>query len=444
MRKRLFLNKLTILFCVTGIQIFAVLSLSVPAYSSMLPASIISLPENENALLVEKKTQTLFIYSAKAKELSLEFKIPCSTGEIAGLKQKAGDKKTPEGIYFLKDEYEDKYLTPVYGKKAFPTDYPNFLDKRTGKNGSAIWIHGTNKELKPMDSNGCIALENSNILRVADYVNLDSTPIIMVEQIDEAKKAIILNQKNDINQMLDQWLMAVEKESYHEYLSLYSPRYFPDINWWENWLEIRDELTQLKMGFGVKRENTGIYSHDGVFVVIFDYLLTIKNETVLLGKKNLFLEKKKTKPEGYEIIGDTFQSVPEQFQKEGEPLTVAAKKLVKPALTKESVVGTLKQWLAAWSSDNLDTYATFYADDFHSDGMNKKTWVKRKRMLAKKYEFINVSGSEFKVKEDKDICYVSFSQKYESSGLSNHGIKSLKLVKKGGLWKIYQESWKRK
>jgi hypothetical protein len=290
--KKLFLNKLTILFCVVGIQIFAIFSLSAPADSSMLPSSIISLPENENALLVEKKTQTLYIYSAKAKELSLEFKIPCSTGEIAGLKQKAGDKKTPEGVYFLKDEYEDKYLTPVYGKKAFPTDYPNFMDKRTGKNGSAIWIHGTNKELKPMDSNGCIALENSNILRIADYVNLDSTPIIMVEQIDEAKTATILNQKNDINRMLDQWLMAVEKESYHEYLSLYSPRYFPDISWWENWLEIRDELKELDYNFVVKRENTGIYSHDGVFVVIFDYLLSIKNKTALLGKKKLFLEKK--------------------------------------------------------------------------------------------------------------------------------------------------------
>jgi murein L,D-transpeptidase YafK len=126
------------------------------------------------------------------------------------------------------------------------------------------------------------------------------------------------------------------------------------------------------------------------------------------------------------------------------PLTVAAKKLVAPALTKETVVETLKQWLAAWSSEDLDAYAAFYAENFHSDGMNKKAWVKRKRVLAKKYEVISVSGSKFKVKEDKDFCYVSFSQKYESSGLSNRGIKSLKLVKKGGLWKIYQESWKRK
>ena len=145
--------------------------------ANALPASIIILPENEKAILVEKETQMLYVYSKENGSLDLAFKAPCSTGEAFGPKKKAGDKKTPEGIYFLTDIYEDRYLTPIYGKRAFPSDYPNFIDLRQGKEGSAIWIHGTDKSLKPMDSNGCVAMENDHILSLSDHIQLNSTPM---------------------------------------------------------------------------------------------------------------------------------------------------------------------------------------------------------------------------------------------------------------------------
>jgi len=182
-------KKLLVLFFTALFFIFTSISYS---KQKDVPASIVKLPENENAIIVEKKSQTLFLYTYKAGDLFVQLKVPISTGEEYGIKLKAGDKKTPEGVYFLKDEYEDKYLTPIYGKKAFPTDYPNLIDKRVGKNGSAIWIHGTNKKLKPMDSNGCIALENSNILKLSDYVKLDSTPVIMVEEIQTIDREMLV------------------------------------------------------------------------------------------------------------------------------------------------------------------------------------------------------------------------------------------------------------
>jgi len=39
---------------------------------------------------------------------------------------------------------------------------------------------------------------------------------------------------------------------------------------------------------------------------------------------------------------------------------------------------------------------------------------------------------------------IVFFQEYESSKFSTQGTKTLKLVDEGGLWKIYQESWKEK
>jgi len=441
MKNNIHLNKVNALVLLLVVFLFLAFGSLGACAESAFPAAIIQLPENENAILVEKKTQTLFLYTADSKNLFLRLQVPCSTGEANGIKQKAGDKKTPEGVYFLNDEFEDKYLSPIYGKKAFPTDYPNFMDKKTGKNGSAIWIHGTNKKLKPYDSNGCIALENSNILRLSEYVTLDTTPVVLAENIDKVDKKILVRREKDINYMLKQWTKAIETGSYHDYLSFYSDKYLPLITWWEQWLEIRNQADKASMPLKVRQDRTGIYYHNNIFVVLFDYSLVGKNEALLLGKRKLFLE---YQDHNYKIVGDIYQTIAKSFQDAKAPLVVAAATLVKPVLKRESVLDTINQWMAAWSAKNMDKYAEFYASNFYSDGMNKKKWVKRKRNIAKKYSFINVTGQEFKIKYGQKKCEVTFFQEYESSGFTTQGTKRLKLVNKGGSWKIYQESWKEK
>ena len=92
----------------------------------------------------------------------------------------------------------------------------------------------------------------------------------------------------------------------------------------------------------------------------------------------------------------------------------------------------------------MNAYAGFYADDFYSDGLGKKAWVNRKRQLSKKYSYITVTGRDFKMTKKKNSCEVSFFQNYESSSFSTQGTKHLKLVRRGGLWKISQENWKKK
>ncbi len=436
------LNKFSLSLLLLTIQLFLPFNCLLFAANNTLPGAIIKLPENENAIIVEKNTQTLFLYTLKAGELLIDFKASCSTGEIEGAKLKAGDKKTPEGIYFLNDEFEDKYLSPIYGKKAFPTDYPNFIDSKAGKNGSAIWIHGTNKEIKPLDSNGCIALENSNILKLSNYINLDSTPVILLKATKMVDKGKLLNRKTDILNMISHWINALETGTYHDYLSFYSSKYLPEISWWENWYKLREKKNggEPASALEVKIDKVGIYYHDQIFVSLFDYYLESENQRVLLGKRKLFLEYGNDR---YKIIGDVFQKVAKKFQNQKFPL-IAAVKIFNTPDKKDLVLKTINEWLTAWSSKDIHRYASFYADNFYSDGLNKKKWIKKKHKLANKYDFINVSGQAFEIKFIKQMCEVVFFQEYESSGFTTQGEKKLKLVNKGGLWKIYRESWKKR
>lgn len=457
--------------------ILAILTAGVLFHSSILaedlnrPSAIIKLPEDENAILVEKKTQTLFLYGIKAGELVLKQKMPCSTGEMPGVKQKSGDRKTPEGIYFLKDEYADQYLAPIYGNKAFPLDYPNLIDKRAGKDGFAIWIHGTNKVLKPMDTNGCVALENTNILKLKEFITLDSTPVLLVENLETTDKNTAFKQEQEINLILDRWIKAVESGTYHEYLSFYSGDYLPEIDWWTKWAEVRKNTSGTDSGLKIEKNKMGIYYHDHVFVALFDYSLTMNKEKSLLGRRKLFFEKQ---GQAYKIVGEAYQNISKDYSGAQTPLIAAALKNTKPVSkpapivaakatneakpaneTKpvqeakpvqgiQSVQDALNQWLAAWSAKDIDKYASFYANNFFSDGMNKAKWVERKRNIAKNNSMIKVTGKDFRIKQSNDLCEVAFFQDYKSSGLSTQGVKKLNLTNKGGSWKIYQESWKEK
>jgi murein L,D-transpeptidase YafK len=409
--------------------------------AEMLPDALVLLPVSEHAVIVEKKTQTLYVYEARADGIRLKSQYPCSTGAVVGPKAKAGDKKTPEGVYFLKDEYEDRYLTPVYGKKAFPSDYPNFFDLRQGRQGSAIWIHGTDKALKPMDSNGCVAMENHNILALAEHIRLDATPLIIVQQMGMADPGRLAGKRERVLALIRDWGQALITGSYHDYLSFYSDTYLPDIFWWETWLKFRKQGRGRKTPLSVDFDQTGLYAHGDMVVAIMDMTVSTGKETAHLGRRQLFIRQV---GDGYAIIGDLFQKKTKTYLTGEAPLVAAARKMIRDDATDKVVVETVEQWLAAWSAKEMAEYAGFYHKDFYSDGLGKTAWVKRKKRLARRYDYINVTGSDYRVVRLKDGYKVSFFQNYDSSGFSTTGMKQLKLVKKGGLWKIFRENWKGK
>ena len=407
-----------------------------------IPDALVFIPENTNAILVEKSTQRIFLYTSDEGTIREVYVFSCSTGENDGIKSKAGDKKTPEGIYFFKNEYEDRYLAPVYGKKAFPTDYPNFLDKLAGRDGSAIWLHGTNKKLKPRDSNGCVAMNNSEILKLSKYISLNSTPMVVVNKIAYTDRKSLDSEKNEIYKMLKNWAISFESGDYHDYLKFYNSNYFPDMTWWQKWWRTREKFKKKGIFLKLLEGQAGIYRSGDVFVTLFDLGLGLSEKHVNLGKKEIFIRRT---AQGYKIIGDQFQTVFHKPARTENLVCYAAEKLVSKAEhEKFSFAKMVKEWLKAWSSKDMKKYAQFYSENFYSDKMNKSRWVARKKRLARKYRQIHVTAKNIKIHKGKTKTIVNFFQVYRATGFSVRGIKKLVLVKKGNKWKIYRESWKRK
>jgi len=418
-----------------------------------IPHSIICLecetPGNSRspsyAVLVEKASQTLTLYSFNGsyqKELSVD----CSTGEIPGPKLVSGDKKTPEGIYFFKSKFEKKYLSDTYGELAFPMDYPNLPDRLQEKNGNSIWMHGTNKPLKARDSNGCIVLENSGILKLAQYIRLNKTPIIIEQQVNVSP----VEERNElITQLitfLSNWNDALQSGTYHDYMSFYDTGFIPDISWWQRWQEIKqDALIKIGQEASTEMEDISMFRHNGLYVARFIQFITSKNHRFHVGSKKLYIKTSQENDDRhFSIAGDVFQ--PDVIKKETAvtPFMAALKQINTTINFDREIIGLINDWRLAWSSKDITSYADYYSGDFFSNGMNLTAWLNKKRRLNKRYDYINVSIGNLEIEKGRKFATATFDQRYESNAFRAVGEKKLILKIEDGRWKIYREIWKKK
>jgi murein L,D-transpeptidase YafK len=437
----------------------------------IIPGSLIAMDTNRTVdylLLVEKESQTLFVYAYDGQFRELK-RFRCSTGENKGSKKQSGDRKTPEGVYFFNNRFTKRDLTPIYGTRAFPTDYPNYMDRFAGKNGSAIWVHGTNKKLKDRDTNGCVAMVNQDIDALDKYIDLHHTPIIIQKRIkyvtpeenEPARISLI-----QFLRTLENLLMYGDAKAYfsnYNYISDYIPK------WWEKWIQLRADIKALYPEALIQLTHPIILKHDRIYVVLVDQMLTsgsvyqkismkkIRPKAYLAGKKKLFIVNYKDK---WRIVGEEYQT-PDSKTVDNYPLLVASSSLAgqsNPLITtspktyaevqavhdRSIITQMVDNWLKAWGDKNIDQYAQFYADDFRSQNKNKKQWIKYKERLNKKYQFIKVERKKISIhfyKKYKNRAKVYFNQTYKSNMFSAFGRKTLILKFDDGQWRIYREYW---
>ncbi len=290
----------------------------------LIPDNIVALAEGETTnrvIIVEKSSQRLMLYSYDGdyhKVLSFE----CSTGEVAGAKTRTGDKKTPEGVYFFIQEHEKKYLSAVYGDRAFPMDYPNAVDRQNEYDGNSIWMHGTNKPIKPMTSNGCVVLDNKDINVLTPYVTLNRTPIIVVEKINYVRPEGNQGLKERLVAFIRDWHKVMTSGSYQEYLDFYDPEYVPDISWWPAWLQAQKKLAASGTLLFVNMHRPILLKDKDICVALFDQTANVGEKKLAVGTRKLFISSKNNR---FAIVGDEFQPQPTEpkIPKPDYPLVAA-------------------------------------------------------------------------------------------------------------------------
>ena len=148
-------------------------------------SSVISYAENSIDIIIVNKSERI-LYVVKNDKVIKKYEIALGLNP-SGHKKKEGDKKTPEGYYFIDGKNsKSKYFLSLH------TSYPNFHDKQVAlKNdlnpGEHIAIHGLPSTLilsqhlytRGTDwTDGCIALNNSDMQELWDLTE-EGTQIII-------------------------------------------------------------------------------------------------------------------------------------------------------------------------------------------------------------------------------------------------------------------------
>lgn len=223
-----------------------------------------------HALVVDKSQQRLTVWRILDGEPRAVESYPCSTGENEGDKWVRGDMRTPEGVYFFCSVIDGRRLPSKYGLWAFTSDYPNFVDKRRGKNGDGIWLHGRDKPLGPKpDSNGCIAMENEDLVKVSRFIRLQSTPLIVVKRVRMVPRSEILEEERDLRAFIESWRQAWESMDLDRYMSHYSKNFQSCWLDYRLWREKKQRLINRYDNIRVRLGKIYLYRQNGLVTAIF-------------------------------------------------------------------------------------------------------------------------------------------------------------------------------
>jgi murein L,D-transpeptidase YafK len=194
-----------------------------------LPRLVLQLhPAQKHVLLVDSRRSRLYVFANDAGRPRLIADYYVTLGKNGMEKTRQGDQKTPVGVYHVTANLPRKKLTDFYGAGAFPINYPNEWDKRQGRNGFGIWLHGVPSDVysrAPRASDGCIVLANPDLESVGRYVQVGLTPVIIADEVEWADAAAIETERASLAAAVERWRADWESRDTERYLSHYSARF---------------------------------------------------------------------------------------------------------------------------------------------------------------------------------------------------------------------------
>lgn len=183
----------------------------------LIPKPILQLREDQkHVLLVDAKRSRLYVYEHQGGRLKFVTDYYISQGKFGVNKFKAGDQKTPIGIYYITGRLSAARLPDFYGSGALPINYPNEWDKLNGRSGSGIWLHGTPSDSfsrPPLSSDGCVVLTNPDLHKLAAAVEIGKTPVVISESVEFVNKTKWDKDRSIAAKLLDEWRQDVESQS---------------------------------------------------------------------------------------------------------------------------------------------------------------------------------------------------------------------------------------
>jgi len=271
---------------------------------------------NELVFLLVDKTRLkadLLTWPEERKDSEKLVSFRIAIGKETGDKQKSGDNKTPEGIYFAKSILNGRHLPAKYGPVAIPIDFPNPLDRFLGKTGYGIWLHGVEQDSRIEAANvteGCVAFYNADIRSLSQWL-MPAESIIVI-----AKDATQVNRPEDVDEvkkLVGDWTSAWNDRDVDRYISYFIPNFrsFDKKMNLKNYRKYKQRVFASYENMSVKMQDVRVFTHDRYAVAIMNQDFTGDERYRAFGRKVLYWQR--LDEGGWKLFHEEFDERPMRF-----------------------------------------------------------------------------------------------------------------------------------
>ncbi|MDP2793915.1 MAG: L,D-transpeptidase family protein [Sulfurisoma sp.] len=252
--------------------------------------------DQKYAIVVDTRKARLYVYQNDKGTPRFVADYYISHGKLGDEKLKEGDKKTPIGVYHVTSSLPRKKLTDFYGSGAFPINYPNEWDKRQGRNGHGIWLHGTPSDTfsrPPKSSDGCVVLANQDLDALSKNLQIGLTPVIISNSIEWLSLDDWQAERQSLLSMIDEWRRDWESRDTDRYARHYSNKFQADSQGLQAWIEQKRKVNAAKSWIKVGTGDISMFRNPGkeeYVVVTFDQDYKSSNLSNAMKKRQYWIK----------------------------------------------------------------------------------------------------------------------------------------------------------
>jgi murein L,D-transpeptidase YafK len=265
--------------------------------SDRVPRYLLQLQADQKyALVVDTSKSTLYVFENQNGNARYVADYYISSGKLGVDKLREGDKKTPLGVYHVTSSMPREKLADLYGVGAFPINYPNEWDRREGRSGGGIWLHGTPSDTfsrPPQASDGCVVLTNRDLEAIRQRVQVGLTPVIISSNVEWVQPQQVSTLRQEIGGMVEQWRKDWESLDTERYLKHYSQSFNAGGQDYRAFAAQKRQVNGGKQWVKVKLERVSMFLYPGkerLAVVTFDQDYTSSNLQNRMRKRQYWIK----------------------------------------------------------------------------------------------------------------------------------------------------------
>jgi murein L,D-transpeptidase YafK len=264
--------------------------------ADQLPRYVLQMNADQKyALVVDSRRARLYVFENVGGRPQYVADYYVTLGRNGVEKTREGDQKTPIGVYHVTANLPRQKLADFYGAGAFPINYPNAWDKRLGRSGHGIWLHGTPSDTysrPPRASDGCIVLANADLEAVGRNLQIGLTPVIIADDIEWTDATVLESERKGLADAFEAWRAAWESRDSDKYLGFYAARFRSDDQDLAAWSERKRKVNGSKSWIKVAATRLAMlqYPRESFVVVSFDQDYRSSNLSNVMRKRQYWIK----------------------------------------------------------------------------------------------------------------------------------------------------------